>query len=422
MKTGRKQRHHIAADGNPIVGLSKQPDGRWRVIGTSIRFSEPDEAKAIAKFRELKNPDIKAKYERPTNVLRDPGIFSSDTQWIELNRGFAVFHEKRFFAWIGEQIRTKPQWMAEQTGVERLAYLPLAKPQQPLPKPAELRSLFETHYKKSVEQKKKVLKAWDYFVEEIELKTLDEIDPELVVAFRDTLHEAYGPKTQSHVIGGIRRVFTLAKGRAVAVDAITRIQGYIAPELLHPSEETVVSNPKPVDVDDFHKLLDAAVDPQDRAMVLLMLNAALYVKEVIGLRWDEINNDCLLTRRNKTGRQLRAAVLWPETIEALNALPHNRDEIFVSYAGEALKQCGGHRRFMRIAKKAEVAVTGSQLRDGAYTEAVAANIQSQLSNIFVGHSSGMDDRYVLRNPKIVKPCCDAVYAAYFAKDKTGQKP
>jgi hypothetical protein len=37
-KTGRKQRHHVAANGKTLEGLSKQPDGRWRVIGTATRF------------------------------------------------------------------------------------------------------------------------------------------------------------------------------------------------------------------------------------------------------------------------------------------------------------------------------------------------------------------------------------------------
>jgi hypothetical protein len=50
-KTGRKKVHHVTKySGETIDGLSLMPDGRWRVIGTQIRFTEPDERKAVLKF------------------------------------------------------------------------------------------------------------------------------------------------------------------------------------------------------------------------------------------------------------------------------------------------------------------------------------------------------------------------------------
>jgi len=52
-KRGRKPKHYVAADGTPIVGLTRRPDGRWRIIGTHQTFREPDEVKAIARFRQM---------------------------------------------------------------------------------------------------------------------------------------------------------------------------------------------------------------------------------------------------------------------------------------------------------------------------------------------------------------------------------
>src|SRR5579862_1917350 len=60
MKRGRKQHHHIdSRTGKPIVGLSRMSDGkRWRIIGTQERFTEPDEQKAIEKFRRLTGKNL----------------------------------------------------------------------------------------------------------------------------------------------------------------------------------------------------------------------------------------------------------------------------------------------------------------------------------------------------------------------------
>jgi hypothetical protein len=52
-KPGREQKHHVTAKGKTIVGLSRRPDGRWRVIGTQQTFRETDEEKAVARFYEL---------------------------------------------------------------------------------------------------------------------------------------------------------------------------------------------------------------------------------------------------------------------------------------------------------------------------------------------------------------------------------
>src|SRR5688572_21768237 len=61
-KVGRKQKHfEDPATGLPVVGLTRRPDGRWRIIGTHQTFREPDVAKAIEKFRELTG-DGDAKY------------------------------------------------------------------------------------------------------------------------------------------------------------------------------------------------------------------------------------------------------------------------------------------------------------------------------------------------------------------------
>ena len=60
-------------------------------------------------------------------------------------------------------------------------------------------------------------------------------------------------------------------------------------------------------------------------------------------------------------------------------------------------------------------VTFSHLRDGGYTASSnALGVDAKFAELLAGHKTGMKDKYVLRNPQIVKPASDAVYAAYFA--------
>src|SRR3954470_21856432 len=53
-KTGRKRKDFPHPEtGKPVVGLTRRPDGRWRIIGTYQTFRESDEQKAIEKFRRM---------------------------------------------------------------------------------------------------------------------------------------------------------------------------------------------------------------------------------------------------------------------------------------------------------------------------------------------------------------------------------
>jgi len=40
-------------------------------------------------------------------------------------------------------------------------------------------------------------------------------------------------------------------------------------------------------------------------------------------------------------------------------------------------------------------------------------VNSEICRLLGGHRSGIQDHYVQRNPKMVAPACDAVYAHYF---------
>ena len=56
--------------------------------------------------------------------------------------------------------------------------------------------------------------------------------------------------------------------------------------------------------------------------LLLMLNLCLHFDEVLDLEWGDfdLKAGTFCTRRNKRGRVIRAATLWPETRAALRGI------------------------------------------------------------------------------------------------------
>lgn len=50
---GRRHKPYVTSWGEAIDGLCRDSDGRWRIAGGTLRFSEADERKAIDRFRQI---------------------------------------------------------------------------------------------------------------------------------------------------------------------------------------------------------------------------------------------------------------------------------------------------------------------------------------------------------------------------------
>jgi integrase len=407
-KRGRKPKPFVF-DGKHINGLRKRPsDGRWELSDGST-FVESDEAKAVAKFLEITRP--------LTNL---PSWENSPVY--DLQRGFTLIGgtiggltaEERMWRWFGQQVLTIPKLVAKKTGVEEIAYLKkIAKPEN-LPTFAELEKVWKDHFKKSPEQKRRVLHHWEDFKKATGVKAIDDITHAVSIQYRDAVYaRKLSAKMQSNIFTRIRRLLTFAKSRAVAPKALGEAIDALA--LLTPDDTTTTINPQPIEKSDFHKLLDAA-DPETKAMLLLMLNGAYYLQEVVRLKWSDINNGAIVNHRAKSGKIVRVAVLWQETIDALAKLKRKGDFIFVAYTGLPLGIKGAELRFRNLRTAAEVGdeVKSSHIRDGAATAAAEANVNTELLNLLLGHRSGINDLYVKRNPKMVKPAAEAVHGKYFS--------
>ena len=391
-KTGRKQRHYVASWGETINGLSRRPsDGRWRIIGTQTTYSEPDERRAVERFRRLNAVDGGLEQRQVANRLHNHvGI-----DWSEVAR----------------MIRERPSWVAEQTGIEQIGYLTNLVAPEPSPTFKMLRTLWTEHFTGSSDERQKTAAVLDNFAAATGTSNVGEITPQHLVNFRDKVWKEYSGKTQSHVFNRFRRIMSFAQKRAVAVEQLDKILGMT--KILEPNETTVSIDPRPIERAEFHKLLDAAETAADRALLLVMLNAAMYLGEATRLEWGDIRDGkYLVTRRAKTGKVVRVAVLWQETQNALDEIAKNGNGIFISKSGNMLTTAGANKRYKKLQRRAGVDATASQLRDGAYSAAVAANVTTSLCQVLVGHRSGMADHYVLRQPQMVAPACDAIHAAY----------
>jgi len=161
----------------------------------------------------------------------------------------------------------------------------------------------------------------------------------------------------------------------------------------------------------------AAADDRQKAMMLLLLNGAFNKTDLVRLNWqtwDEIKSNTLISNREKTGNTLRATCFWPETIAAVNKLPRDGEFLFYGQQGAA-----GTRYFEELWKKLRKKINRpslnlKQFRSGAATAVMLAGVPKEQLDMLMGHSGGIDDHYILANPQMVKPACDAVYKFYFA--------
>jgi integrase len=455
-KAGRPIAVYHPRSGPPVVGLFKLSDGRWRASGPEkYTFSEPDEQLAIARFLGWKNgqgtptitiptasaplddrraiqaaikalgqPDERHQDIRgniaPPDLHQQATTATRHTITVKIVGDRIEFHqndpvqEAAFWAVVRREIVTRPQYVAKMTGIEQIGYLSDLKPPETLPTFEELETLWTGKANVLPEEKRKVLADWKRFVRDASITSLKDITPPTVLAYRSKVYGMdLSAKRQQHLFNRARRIISFAKSNAIAMDACTAALDAMG--LLTPDDTTVSINPSPIEPKDFNALMKVAKG-DDRAMLLLMLNAALHTQECLDLTWDNIKGNVLIAHRKKKGKFLRIATLWPETVAALAKVEKKGEHIFYAKQnGMPLKIAGAGRRFRILRKRAKVPhVEADQIRDGAATAAAAANCNDRLINLLLGHRNpGMRDIYAKRNPELVRPACDAVYAVYF---------
>jgi integrase len=431
-KVGRKSIPFRTSWGEVVDGLYRRPDGRWRVVATGQEFTEHDEHVAVAKYRqwhllhhrrEVELPADAATIEEFHRNLTLGAKFSVTVQPNAHPTGKADFvvTERALYAWMRQQLLERPEYAAQQTGIPQLARLS----DFPIPRDSiKLSALWKT-YDENAEVKKgskrHVRRAWNEFLALTGAKTLRDLRPEVLVAYAKTVKE------QQHDADYIADIFSRVKrvvkfGKRYGFDTV-EIDAFISrAAVLFPPRSRPKYRPSPITREDFHKLLGAATDIE-AAGLLFGLNACMYISEFLDVDWPEIDFEgaVYMRDREKTG-VIRAATLWPITIEAIRRIPQAPGAVFKSSHGAAYHPESYRKLFAALRERAGVSETVefNNVRDGAYTYAARHGIEERLAEIFAGHlTRGQSSRYIARNPWIVKPACDAVYQHYFGDENTG---
>ncbi len=448
MKTGRKQKPYQTTWGEIIPGLAKQShDGRWRIVATGFRFSETDERRAVNRFREwerdhaptgniitIRRPVAEANGYAPT--LRAIDDFTQAVQagtalqeiTIQPNEERPVQVGQRVDEWtlwhhVREMLLTRPEYVARMTGLPEIARYKDFAPAGPSIKLAAILKFYQTA--NPSKDKSAATRVFSGFIAMTGAKTLADLTNEVIHTYRTAVES--DPKytsagTKIFMYSKIKAVISFGKKDPTsnATEITTTLDRL---KLLWTEQAAPAVDPKPISRENLHRILSVA-SAEWRAWILFGLNTAMTLGELCPLPRKTVNLEAgaLAMIRAKTERKRipRAATLWPETTTAIRALRPNEKYLFASrngtrYASATTRAASFHE----LAKAAGCPeVSFSHLRDGAYTAACQGTTDARLPKILAGHACGMQDHYVLRNPEIVRPACDAVHRHYFPSAAT----
>lgn len=447
-RRGRRPKHYTDSNGNPIPGLARRPsDGRWRVIGSDITFSEPDEKRAIARFYAL-TAGGRPQFMVPVSIAMSNASTAEVTtavqiagsaggspvaNWLEPFPlvgagafdlqvsldidGNLVFSrpgsEAAFWNLVRQQILSRPLYVAEQTGIEQIGYLKRLVRPQPSPR---LDQLLSSYIEKGMTRHEVAQSKlfWGEFVQATGAATLEQVTHDTVRIYEKKIQEMrLSPKSVRLRFTKLRTILRYEMRRAEdkteyrqALDVLMMLQS--------PSGENL--NPRPMTPQVFWAFYRAAVaakDHQFAAMMLMMLNCCMYAGEVAQVKWTEVNfkTRALVSQRSKT-KVTRVAVLWPETLAAIKKLPNDRELVFYSkrrsFTSDLIyKIFANYRTTLNLPD-----ALPSDIRDAAYT--VACRVSDlEKAEILAGHRlPGKSDNYLKRYPEIVQPGCDAIYKEF----------
>lgn len=403
--------HYTASTGEVIVGLTRRKNGRFYPVGNaSISFGS-DEALAIHKFRQWE-----AKQTGPKGVVVHTKDTLVQSQWDLLVAATVVQQERKR---IRELILTNPRQASVELDIPQLEWFRQWKQPGPSPTLSDLGQLYQDKSGVSSKWLTETKTYWAEFMDSVQVRTAGELTQQHLTKYHDEIIDRkMSPTYTGHRFGQIKAVFAFARKRGLASTELRTVLDYCA--ILKPPKKNGV-NPQPMEPAVFHKLIGQA-DQLWKGILYASLNFCMYGSEIASLRWSDISLEkkTLVTDREKTGI-VRIAVLWDETVKAIQDLPKKHPEyVFINREGSPYNPHGLRQAFKRLRRKAGLGkeVVFSQIRDGAYSAAVeyspvvAGKPIPTNAMLLAGHATGISDHYVKRNPRMVADACEAVYKAY----------
>jgi len=357
------------------------------------------------------------------SVTAHDGAFRLDESKGEFVQDARVDLEN-FWQRLADFIRTDPKRFAGLVGIDEIGWLHKIKAPAPALSLEALSDLYQNSPRVSQARKDEAKKFWTSFKDAMGCQALDGISAERMRAYRDGLLTSdRNPSYVQKIFKAVKAILNNGAKEGLADDHLSRVIT-LAKMLRLPDTSSVNgSDPHPIEPADFKKLLAVATDPLDRAILLVGLNCSYYPIDVSRLPVDAVQLDkgMVIFKRQKTGGTTRVACLWKETTASIKAYrkayPHQAETLFVSSHGKPLSTATIVARFNALREGSGLpdSITFSWLRDGC-TCAQAAGVNGELIDVQLGHRlPGQRDKYIKRDPSMVKPVADAMHRHYFAK-------
>lgn len=425
------------------VMLPNQKTGR-----TKRKWLGRDKEKAVARFiaivSQLKGEKEKSivvdiKPETIEHRLRITGIPTpAKFRDIQKNKDKVVFvedgatahaKESEFIEWLKRELRN-PSELARKTGYEAFNFFYDFMNQEPI----KLSELYENYTKsvryrriKDKDERKKTKAAWELFLSLIDKASLEQITLADVKALETYLHsQDYSEKTIHHYKNRVSKIFRYNLKVYEDTVRLQRVIGYFSKwEELEINSVSSISA-QAISHSDFMKLHDAA-SIELKAILMLCLNTGTYIREVARLKRSEIDieQQTLMTRRNKKGRCRKFAYLWDRTVvdlrDYLAARTDKSDVLFrARHGGEYTNGAGLRTKLWNLRKEVGLLnVEFSHLRDTFETVSKEIGSISQYHiDMVMGHSSGRtSERYTHRRiHNELMNACLAVEKEFFGEE------
>lgn len=319
------------------------------------------------------------------------------------------FDSPAYWGWLHTQLVARAKWVSERVGID----LTNLKPPVPSAKLSALIDAYTAKPKLSSNEASRSKLFWTEFAKAIDVSTVGEIGhPQIIKYEKAVAAGGLSTKSTHHRFAKVKTVIAYGLKRGLDIEGCRRaLDAAAVLDAQHRNE----NDPTPIEPTAFWKVYSAAMKAGDTvfaALVLIALNACCYGGEAAVLKWGEIDLKAgtLVTRRPKTGVS-RVAVLWPETIAALNAVPKRDGVDFIfntsrrSYTTYSVLEVW--RRYCTAAELPTDLKVG-QIRDAAYSIACQSATLDQAKALAGHRFPGMTDAYVRRRPYFVGTACEAI--------------
>ena len=440
-KTGRKVSYELygGEEVKELIGgktygvkLDKTTKNYYAMLpthtGTKRKWLGSDLAVAVAKFTAMITK-LKGEQEQfatvTTEVFASAPMGSYDLETGEYHgaKVSVQIKESEHIEWLKKELQD-PKALAKKTGLEFFAQIDrLMIKEDDIP----LKDLLTNYLNKkktiSKVEEQQSKRFFNEFIKEIDCKYVDEISLKDIIAYEDYLHSLdLSPKSITNKMNKVSTIINYNLGRYENTH-LQQVRNWL--KGLDRPESDKPFNPSLMSLENFNKLYEVS-DIKWKLWLLLGLNCAMYPTDIANLKMENIDIEAgtIFYRRSKTGKVLAVSTLWKRTHKLLKQYIETERTgkskyVFISRLGENYSPKGITEQFRRTVRKnagLDKSVNFNHLRDTFATLGQDLGYSQEQVNLVLGHSTGINDRYAVRNAsKLTKDICEGVEKEFYKK-------